>query len=70
MISPKQSQVCLELDGQLLPICLPKRNLSEKTVYESQQAAAQSILEMCPEVPLGCGNYEVRGGEAKNQEAT
>ncbi|KAL1784254.1 hypothetical protein HispidOSU_008472, partial [Sigmodon hispidus] len=52
-----QSQVCLKLDEQLLPICLPKRNNTEQTVYKSQQAS-QSIREMCPEVPLGCGNYE------------
>ena len=41
----------------------------EQTCVWCQQAL-QSIRETCPEVLLGCGNYEVSGKKPKNQGAT
>lgn len=63
------NQVCPVLDEHPLPICLSKRDSLSKLVYKCQRAP-QSIRETCPEVPLGCGNYEVSRKKPKNQGAT
>lgn len=69
MSSPRWSSVCLILDRHSLPISLPERDSLSQLVCRRPQAQ-QSVQETSPEVPLGCGNYEVSRKKPKNQEAT